>query len=190
MGMPIAFAPFVIFVIANRIVGTVPGLTLAAISSAIFLARDARNKGRKVRILEIGTFILFAGLALYATVAEPTWSVIDVRLRVDFGLLIVVLITMILRRPFTLQYAQEQTSRDEWTKPGFVRTNYIITGAWAVAFALMVAAEFALLYLPKTPKWLGIGVTVAAIYGAIHSRHGIPDVSESRSTPKKYRRAS
>ncbi len=39
------------------------------------------------------------------------------------------------------------------------RTNYIITAIWALAFAVMVAAEFALLYFP--PKQLGIDVTVA-----------------------------
>jgi hypothetical protein len=167
MGILVAFAPFIVFVIVNRIVGTVPGLTLAAITSAILLVRDAINKRRTVKVLEIGTFILFAGLALYAKVVEPAWSVIAVRLRVDLGLLIVVLVTMILQSPFTLQYAQEQVPREEWTKPVFVRTNYIITAVWALAFATMVAAEFALLYLPQTPKWLGIGVTVAAIYGAI-----------------------
>jgi hypothetical protein len=175
MGILVAFAPFIVFVIANRTIGTLPGLTLAAITSAILLIRDAMNKGRKVKTLEIGTFILFAGLAIYAKVAEPTWSVIAVRLRVDSGLLIVVLVSMILQRPFTLQYAQEQTPREEWTKPGFVRTNYIITGVWAAAFATMVLAEFALLYLPATPKWLGIGVTVAAIYGAIKFTQWYPE---------------
>jgi hypothetical protein len=77
---------------------------------------------------------------------------------------------------------QEQTPRDEWTKPGFVRTNYIITAVWALAFAVMVAAEFALLYFPQTPKWLGIGVTIAAIYGAIQFTTWYPETLRGQAT--------
>jgi hypothetical protein len=167
MGMLLAFAPFIVFVIFERTVGTLPGLSAAAIVSAALLARDAMSSGRRLKVLEVGTFLLFAGLAIYAKLAQPTWSVIAVRLRVDAGLLLVVLATLALRRPFTLQYAQEQAPRETWSSPEFVRANYVITAVWAAAFSLMVAAEFALLYLPQTPKWLGIGVTVAAIYAAM-----------------------
>jgi hypothetical protein len=77
---------------------------------------------------------------------------------------------------------QEQTPRDEWTKPGFVLTNYIITAVWALAFAVMVATEFALLDFPQTPKWLGIGVTVAAIYGAIQFTPWYPETLRGKAT--------
>ena len=30
--------------------------------------------------------------------------------------------------------------------------NYVITGAWALAFAVMVLAELALLYVPDLPR--------------------------------------
>ena len=64
-------------------------------------------------------------------------------------------------------------------KIGFVRTNYIITAIWAAAFATMGVAEFALLYLPATPKWFEIGVTVAAIYGAIKFTQWYPETLRS-----------
>ncbi|MBL6081845.1 hypothetical protein JMJ56_28065 [Belnapia sp. T18] len=53
-------------------------------------------------MLKIGTAILFGGLALYALLNQPTWSVIAVRLMVDAGLLLIVLASMAMRRPFTL----------------------------------------------------------------------------------------
>jgi hypothetical protein len=95
------------------------------------------------------------------------WSVIGVRLCVDVGLLLVVLVSMAVRRPFTMQYAREQVGQEFWNSPEFVRTNYIITGVWAMAFAAMVAAELALLYLPAMPRRLGIVVIVLALMGAV-----------------------
>jgi hypothetical protein len=60
------------------------------------------------KILEIGTAILFGGLALYAVLGGPVWSILGVRLRVDVGLFLMVLTTLIVGKPFTLQYAREQ----------------------------------------------------------------------------------
>jgi hypothetical protein len=74
---------------------------------------------------------------------------------------------------------QEHTPRDKWTKPGFVRT--VITAVWGLAFAVVVAAEFALLYFPQNPKWLGIGVTVAAIYGAIQITTGYSETLRGKA---------
>ncbi|HVE22976.1 MAG TPA: hypothetical protein VNC39_13460 [Acidocella sp.] len=48
-----------------------------------------------------------------------------------------------------------------------MRTNYVITGAWAVAFTLMVLAELALLYVPTLPHRIGVIVIIAALIGAV-----------------------
>ncbi len=95
--------------------------------------------------------MLFAGLTLYAVWNGPSWSVIGVRLCVDAGLLLIVLVSMAVGRPFTLQYAREQVPPEFWDRPEFIRTNYVITGAWALAFAVMVVAKLALLYVPELP---------------------------------------
>lgn len=85
---------------------------------------------------------------------------------VDAGLLLVVLVSIAIRQPFTIQYAREQVAPDLWDKPEFIRVNYMITGAWASAFAVMVAADLLLLYAPRLPSITGIAATVAALFGA------------------------
>ena len=109
MNMLLAFAPFIVFALFDRLLGVVPALSAAALVSALFLVRDWLAPGRTVKVLEIGTLLLFGGLALYAVATHTTWSLLGVRLRVDAGLLIVVLASMAIRQPFTLQYAKEQT---------------------------------------------------------------------------------
>ena len=133
MGILFAFAPFFVYVIAERLWGVKPGLLSAAVVSAALLVRDW-SRTRTVKVLETGTLILFGGLAAYAFLAGATWSIIAVRLRVDAGLLLIV-VSLAVRRPFTLQYARETVAPELWTTPRFVRANYVITAIWAVAFA-------------------------------------------------------
>src|SRR5579872_3801978 len=119
MGILLAFSPFLVFVAIERLVGIVPGLLCATVASVALLVRDAMSRNRSPKVLEIGTAILFGGLAAYALLVRSAWSVIAVRLRVDAGLLLVVLVSIMIRRPFTLQYAREQVPRDLWSSPNF-----------------------------------------------------------------------
>jgi hypothetical protein len=111
--------------------------------------------------------VLFGGLALIAVFAKPAWSVAGVRLCVDAGLLLIVLVSMAVGRPFTLQYARERVAREFWDRPEFVRANTIITAAWALAFAAIVIADLALLCAPGVPPRLGVIVIILALAGAV-----------------------
>jgi hypothetical protein len=167
MNILLAFAPFIVFVVAERILGVPAGLAAGALASAALLGRDLLSRERAVKVLEIGTAILFGGLALYALAFHPAWSIAAVRLRVDAGLLAIVLVSIAIRRPFTLQYAREQVAAEHWSNPVFVRTNYVISAAWGAAFAVMVVADLVLAYLPQVPRAAGIAVTVVALMAAV-----------------------
>ena len=167
MAILLAFAPFFVYVVVSRIFNVPAGLVAGAITSLGLLGYDTLIQKKSAKILEIGTAILFAGLATYALLTGVAWSIPAVRLRVDGGLLLVVLISMAVRRPFTLQYAREQVAREAWETPEFVRTNYVITAVWGAAFAVMVAADLVMLYVPTLSTKIAIIVTVLAIWGAV-----------------------
>ncbi|WP_216841007.1 hypothetical protein [Acidobacterium sp. S8] len=170
----LAFLPFFVYFVAVRLFGIMIALTSATIVSAIMLMRDALNSRRSVKILEVGTVLLFGGLAAYVYFKGGYWPIAAVRLRVDIGLLLIVLVSIALRWPFTLQYAREQVAREYWTSDGFVRTNYIITAVWGAAFALMVIADLLLLYATNLPRWIGVVVTIAALLGAFRFTEWYP----------------
>ncbi len=165
MGILLSFAPFIAFALIDRLVGSVEGLSAGFAISALFLARDWLSATRNAKLLEVGTAILFGLLAGCALAFDPGWSVIGVRLMVDAGLLLIVLASIVVRQPFTLQYAREQVSDEVAKSPAFLRTNYIISAAWALAFAVLVAADLVMLYLPDLHR-LGIIVTIVALVGA------------------------
>ncbi len=103
MGILLAFAPFIAFALVDWLAGSTPGLIAGAVVSAALLARDWMTPGRTPKILEVGAAALFVGLALYAVLGSASWSVIGVRVCVDAGLLAIVLVSMAVGRPFTLQ---------------------------------------------------------------------------------------
>jgi hypothetical protein len=166
MNILLAFLPFIVFAVLSRLVGPVEGLIGGTLTSMILLVRD-RLQSRSLKILEAGTFLLFIGLTVYALTAGLALSVIEVRLWVDLGLLAIVLASMAVGRPFTMQYARENVPQEYWSSPKFVRTNFVITSVWALAFIVMVVTEAAMLHVPGTPHALGVTVIVLALVGAV-----------------------
>ena len=165
MNMLLAFAPFIAFAVVDRVAGARDGLIAGAVVSLALVVREL-VRGRSAKVLELGSVLLFGGLAGYALAANPGWSVVGVRLCVDVGLLVIVLGSLAVRKPFTIQYARESVPREHWNSPTFVRTNVVITAVWALAFALLVAADVVMLYAPDVPHQVGVAVTVLALIGA------------------------
>jgi len=165
MGILLGFAPFLGFAVATGVWGPTIGLLVGAVTSAALLIIEFLRKHRP-KILEVGTLVMFAGLLAWAKLFPSPQTVLSVRLRVDSGLLLIILISMAVGKPFTLQYARERVSAERWGSPRFARINLIITTGWALAFACIVAADLLMIYLPNVPIRVGIVVTVAALYGA------------------------
>ena len=183
MGILLAFAPFIVFAILDRLIGATGGLIAGAAVSAGLLLRDWFTPGRSPKVLEIGTTVLFTGMALYAALGRPEWSIIGVRLRVDTGLLLIVLLSIALRRPFTLQYAREQVPQELWNSPEFLRTNYVITAVWALAFMVLVIAELLLLAMPDLPPRVGVIAMILALVGAMKFTAWYPERRQPATTP-------
>ncbi len=142
--MLFGFLPFVLFAVCDHFVTTAVALLIATVSSALLLLRD-RRRGKTLKLLDVGALGLFGGLSLYTELAAATWSVLGVRVCVDFGLFLVVVISIAIGRPFSLQYAREQTPPEIWSKPEFLRVNVRISSVWALAFGVMVLSDLSML---------------------------------------------
>jgi hypothetical protein len=165
MGILLGFAPFVVFAVAAALWGGMTGLIGGAVTSAALVLRELLRK-RQPKILEIGTFLMFAGLLAWSKLFPSDLSVLGVRLRVDLGLLCIILISMAIGKPFTLQYARERVPAERATSPQFAKINFVITSMWALAFVCIVIADALMAYVPAIPIRVGIVVTVLALVGA------------------------
>ena len=164
MGALLGFLPFIVFALVERSLGVVPGLACAALVSVGLLVRDRLRGQREVNILEAGSALVFGALTAWVLLAgSDTWSIWRVRLWVDGGLTLVVLFGMALGRPFTLPYARRQVSPQIAATPAFLRVNQVISGAWALALAVLTAADLLMVLRPQTPFWVGVGLTLGAL---------------------------
>jgi hypothetical protein len=107
-----------------------------------------------MKVLEVGSLLLFGLLLLYTLIAAPHWSVATVRLAVDGGLFTILLVSLAIGAPFTLQYARERVPKEYWASPLFLATNPRITGVWGAAFAVMTVADAAAEYIEAIPLWI------------------------------------
>jgi intracellular septation protein A len=174
MNILLSFGPFVLFAVLMRFGDVLFAVIAAAALSALLIVRESR-RGKSIKILEAGTVVLFGGLAVFTAITHFDWTILEARLAVDVGLLVIVLGSIIARRPFTLQFAREQVSQEYWANPQFIATNYKISGAWGLAFAVLVLADIVMAYYPAIPLWVGIIVTILALGGAIWFTRWYPD---------------
>jgi hypothetical protein len=89
--------------------------------------------------------IFFGGLAIFVAVASDdthAWLERWSGEVANIALVVIALGSIALRQPFTLAYAKESTPRELWSNPVFLRTNYVITWAWAIAFGIEAASGF------------------------------------------------
>ena len=186
MNLLLAFSPFLLFAALEHLRGVMAGLVAAAALAGLFVLRDAR--GGEPKLLEVGTLLLFAGLAALAAATGARWSVLRVRLYVDGGLLAIVLLSVLLRRPFTMPYARAQAPAEVWATPRFLRMNMVISGAWVLVFAVIVAADAVMLLLPAVPLWLGIVVTLGALVAGLRFSNWYPDHLQAQraAAPPQY----
>lgn len=183
MNILVAFAPFLAFALVDRALGPLDGLLAGAVISIALLVREVAINGKSPKVLELGTVALFTGLAGCYLVFNPDWSIVEVRLFVDLGLLVIVIVSMLIGRPFTLQYARESVAPVLWTSPTFIRTSYVISAAWGVAFAVMVLADLLWIYRPDVPPRLGVWATLGALFAAVKFTGWYPSYVERRLQP-------
>jgi hypothetical protein len=179
MNILLALTPFIVFFVVMRMVSPLAGLAAAFVVSLLLGIRQWR-RGESVKVLEVGSLALFGALVLYTLIAAPDWTVATVRLAVDGGLLAIVLVSLAIGMPFTLQYARESVPKELWTSPIFMTTNQRITGVWAAAIAVMTVADAAAHYVEAIPLWMDIAASIIAFAGAVWFTRWYPAVVRRR----------
>lgn len=166
MNLLLGFAPFILFLILTRMISLEVALVVNAIITLVILARDWQ-RAKSFKILDAGNALLFCGLVVAVYLAPQAWTLPAARLVVDGGLLLIVLVSILIGRPFTLAYAREQVPQERWSDPRFIRANYIISGVWALAFLISFVANLVRFEDPSQPLWVNILAEAVSIGGAI-----------------------
>ncbi|MEU4722960.1 hypothetical protein AB0G06_25370 [Nonomuraea dietziae] len=182
----VGMAPWIIF---SVLVG--PGrfelsVVLAlAVSVLLIVADRIVRRGGAPKLLQVAEVVFFAAMAavgLVASAGTRRWLETYAGEVSNIALVLIAFGSMAVRMPFTLQYAREQVDRAYWHSPAFLRTNYVITGVWGLAFLVAaVAGGYGDLVLRDPDNlWTGWIIQIAAIIAAVRFTAWYPGVVRAR----------
>jgi dienelactone hydrolase len=134
------FAPWIVYWILIGSVSFRTAVLIAFLLSLIVTVQSILH-GARPKLLEVGGAIAFAVLVVVTFATNDDFLERWIQPLTNAALLAIALGSVLLRKPFTLQYAEESVSPEDAAKPGFVYINTIITWVWVAAFAIMTVSS-------------------------------------------------
>jgi intracellular septation protein A len=182
----LVLAPYGAFATLMLVTSATVSLFVAALICLGVIALDIA-RGRSIKILGVGSVIVFGAIGLYLIFVDATLSTTAVKIAVDAGILAVSVGSILAGRPFTRQYALEEVDAETAKLPGFTKANYLITWAWVGAVLLMMISNIAVLYVPWMPLWTGLLVAFAARNAAVYFTRWYPNYRTAKDSARPVR---
>lgn len=145
MGNPlVGLSPWILFSLVEG-EGRLEISAASAFGLAVVILCVNWIRGGTPKMLEYSDCVYFGALAIVVAFAsEDTrdWLELWGGEVANIALLVITLGSILIRRPFTLQYAKEDTPPEVWHTHEFMRVNYVISWVWVAAFAIEAASGF------------------------------------------------
>lgn len=178
-------APWILMAVLNG-----PGRFEEAASAGLGLTLltlwVGRRRGVPVHLIEAFTVVYFAALAVLGIVAPPatiSWLEMWAGELSNIALALFVVVTLLIRRPFTLAYAKDTTAEEHWDSPLFLRINYVISAFWGGAFVVSaLAGAYGDLVLGDNDNfWTAWIVPIGMIIWAVAFTEFYPDYATAKT---------
>lgn len=100
-------------------------------------------------VLNWGTILFFGFIFVAVIIFKNKWIATYSGLLSNGALAMIAWVSILIRKPFTIQYAKETVPSDQWKHPLFIKINYLLTAVWAILFSIGTALPLILLYQPS-----------------------------------------
>ncbi len=174
----LAFAPWLSFLIIARdsLFRLKLGLIVALVVSIVMgVARLHRG------IILWAGLIFFTGATVAVVLLNDMWSSKYMGILANATLAVSSWMTIALKKPFSLDYAREHTDPSLWDNPLFIRTNVIITSAWAMVFTVNTVLAWGKTKHFVLPEWGYEIVTYTFLVGAAAFTTWYPNYARNRT---------
>jgi hypothetical protein len=132
-----SFSPWLVFLLASRFVSFSGAVALGFVAAMIVLVRAMSQ--RHAHLLDLAGLCYFVALAVVLAITHPahieTWSRYA-QLGSHLVLTVLILGSILIRRPFTESYARESTPKELWHTREFREVNRRISAVWGLAFVI------------------------------------------------------
>jgi hypothetical protein len=149
------------------------GHSLASLEKAIIICLLASiflgfNELRKGFMLQWGTFLFFTFCFISLNLLKITWVATRMSVLANGMLASIMWISVLLGRPFALQYARKDLPKERWNDPSLIKSCQFITVIWGALMLLAVAISL----LKKThpgfyPEWVYFDASILIIVSGI-----------------------
>lgn len=147
-----SFLPWILYFI---LVGdTQLRLDIAILVAAVTTIFFEFNALKKFFILSWGTLMFFIFMTVAVVILRNKWVAQHAWLFSNGALTLIAWISILLRCPFTIQYAKEQVSADKWQHPLFLKINYLLSAVWGLMFLLGLALQVVKINYPVLDGWV------------------------------------
>ncbi|GLP77138.1 hypothetical protein TUM20983_42480 [Mycobacterium antarcticum] len=159
----VSFAPWIAFLILARDtmhrveIGLVVALGLTVLMAALRLHRGI--------IMWVG-LMFFAGATVAVLGFHNAWVIRHLGVLANVALAIGSWTTLLIGKPFTLEYARQHTDPSKWNSPLFIRTNEQLTAVWASVFTVNTLVAWLLMKHLLLPEWASHALSYAVLVGA------------------------
>jgi len=159
----VSFAPWIAFLIIAKDtmfrveIGLVVALALTVLMAAFRLHRGV--------IMWVG-LVFFAGATVAVLGLHNLWTIRHLGVLANGALAIGSWTTLLIGKPFTLEYARQHTDPSKWNHPLFIRTNEVLSTAWASVFTFNTVVAWLLMKHLLLPEWAAHTLSYAALVGA------------------------
>jgi hypothetical protein len=93
---------------------------LAGLALAVVINLSSLVRRQPPMVLEAGTAMVFAIFVIMALTLSDNFLERWLLPVGNAGLFVIILISILIGKPFTLQYARKSTPPEQWDEPGFV----------------------------------------------------------------------
>jgi hypothetical protein len=110
--------------------------------------------------------VFFTGATIAVLGFHNLWTIRHLGVLANGALAVGSWTTLLIGKPFTLEYARQHTDPSRWNHPLFIRTNEILTAAWASVFTVNTVVAWLLMKHLLLPDWVWHTLSYAALVGA------------------------
>jgi hypothetical protein len=128
------FAPLIVYAVFSG--SSVEQMKIALLAALVAAVVAGYHDLRKGMVMAWANLVIF-GLPLAALgLFHQLWVMIWMNVLIYAGLTAVAFGSVLVRRPFTLQYAREMVPEELREHPQFLSVNRFMTGVWGAVFAI------------------------------------------------------
>lgn len=170
-----AFLPWIFFSIVNGQQALSKALFWASLGALLLLFLFNFKELKQGFIMPLGSLIFFGFFALNDLFTFSKWADAHASFLMNWGLAAIVCFSMLIGKPFTLQYAKEKVDKSHWNHPIFLKVNWILTSIWAILMIIMALPSLFFSQIELSSSWFwNYGLTTICIIVGLECNKIIP----------------